>query len=458
MRKALIDTKALRLASFGLRGYVGDTMDPRVVIDFAAAFATVKEGGKILLGRDTRYSSPMLHSAVISGLLSAGCEVLDFGICPTPLLQFSVPAYEAQGAVSISGGHHGRGWNTVMLISSDGSYLEPIGGETLLDIFHAGDFLEQDWQNLGHVRNIEDCSTAYFDALEGILDTERIQASNFTVLIDPVGGAGCNYLEPFAQRFGLNLIPINNEPTGYLAREPEPRPRSAAQMASTIHYLQADVGFVLDSDMSRMSLVSEVGEPASEECTFAVIANHFLTKQSGTIVTNCCTTGMIDFIAKRLDVPIVKSRVGQAYIVSALADEEGVIGGEGSGGVCVPAFSPAFDGFLMMGLVLEAMAQTGSTLSQLLQALPRCHIVKRQIQLGSRGGYLALEQVGKKWADISEGTIDYTDGLRVDFEDGWIHARASRTEQLVRVISESESRLVAEERAEKAIRDIELLV
>ena len=456
MKNVADDSKALQVASFGIRGYVGETLEPAVVIDFASAFATFKEGGRILLGRDTRYSSPMLHAAVVSGLLSAGCEVLDFGICPAPMLQFSVRSYDASGAVAISGGHNAMGWNAVTLISNDGAYLEPVGGETVLDIFHSGDFLKRDWQGLGSIASVDNFDEAYFDALEGFIDAAAIRNANFTVLIDPAGGAGCSYLEPFARRFGFNLVPINAEPSGYLAREAEPRPRSARLMASTISYLNGNVGFVLNSDMSRMSLVSETAESASEEYTFAMIANHVLSKITGPVVTNCCTTNMIDYIADRSNVPVVKTRVGQAYIISALADEQGIIGGEGSGGVCFPSFSRAFDGFMMMGLLLEAMAQTGSTLSELLDGLPRNHIIKRSVHIGPRDGHLALEHLEKKWIEDPAASINYMDGLRIDFEDGWIHARSVRTEQLVRIISESANRTVAESRAERTIRDIEI--
>jgi phosphomannomutase len=350
--------KTLRVASFGIRGYVGESLTPKVVIDYASAFATFVDGGRVLIGRDTRYSSPMLYSALVSGLLSAGCEVLDFGVCPTPILQFSVGPFKAAGAVSISGGHNAMGWNALSLIDADGAFLTPLGGETVLDVFHAGDFLKQDWQRMGAVHGATGFAEPYFRALEQHVDVAVIRDAKLTVLIDPVGGAGCGYLEAFAKTLGFKLVPINAQPSGYLAREAEPRPRSALQMASFITPLKGDVGFVLSSDMGRMSLVTEEGEPASEEYTFAVIADHVLGKRKGTIVTNGCTTRTIDDIAAAHQVPVVKTSVGQAFVVSALMDEQGVLGGEGSGSAVLPAFSRAFDGFLMMALILEFMAET----------------------------------------------------------------------------------------------------
>ena len=434
---------------------MGESITPKVLIDFASAFATFVEGGRVLIGRDTRYSSPMIHSAVVSGLLSAGCEVIDFEICPTPIVQFSVVPMKAAGALSISGGHNSMGWNALTLIGSDGSFLSPLGGETVLDVFHAGDFRKQDWRNMGTIRNANDFREPYFEALEKYVNVDAIRKAGFTVLIDPVGGAGCSFLESFAGRFGFSLIPINAQPSGYLAREAEPRPRSALQMASIIKRLGGHVGFVLSSDMGRLSLVTEEGEPASEEYTFAVIANHILSKRTGTIVTNCCTTRMIDDIARNKKAIVVKTPVGQAYIVAGLMDEQGILGGEGSGSVALPAFSRAFDGFLMMTLVLEAMAEGVKTLSELIKSMPRYHIVKKRVLCDSRKGYHALEILRDRLENQAVCLVDHTDGMRVDWDDGWVHARASQTEQMIRVISEAKNRAVAEQRADEISRVIE---
>lgn len=446
--------KTLRISSFGIRGFVGESLAPRVLVDYASAFASFLDGRPVLVGRDTRYSSPMLHSCVVSGLMSAGCEVLDCGVCPTPILQFSVQRFGAGGAIAISGGHNPMGWNALTLIGQDGAVLSPLGGESVLDTFHAGDFRKMDWAHLGAVRELDDLAGAYFDAMEKHADLDAIRGAGFTVLIDPVGGAGCAYLEPFAKRIGVRLVPVNAEPSGYLAREPEPRPRNAQQLASIIRPVKGHVGFVLSSDMGRLSLVTEEGEPLSEEFTFAVIADRILERRSGPVVTNCCTSRMVDDIAAARGAPVVKTPVGQAYVVSALMDEQGVIGGEGNGSVVLPAFSRAFDGFLMMVLVLEAMALKKQPISRLIKALPRYHIVKRRLPCDSRRGYPALAALKERLA-AGDGRVDLADGIRVDWDDGWVHARASQTEQLIRVISEAKTRAVAARRVEDVARMIE---
>jgi phosphomannomutase len=449
--------KGIRLASFGIRGFIGESLHPRNLMDFACAFGTFNEGGRILLGRDTRYSSDMLHESVVAGLLSCGCEIIDFDICPAPILQYSVQAYGAAGAISISGGHNGPGWNAMTLIGNDGAYLNPQGGQIVLDYYHAANFHQAAWDGMGSIVEDQHYVQPYFEALCAFLEVDAIREQSFTVLIDPVGGAGCPFIEPFAEALGFKLISVNGEPSGYLARDPEPRPRTARHLCGIIGHVDGDVGFVLNSDMSRLSLVSETGEPASEEYTFPLIADHVLRKQAGVLVTNTCTTRSLDAVAALRGSRAVKTPVGQAHVLARLIDEDGVIGGEGNGSVAVPAFSRSFDGFLMMGLVLEAMAKRRKTLSELLAELPRYHVVKTSCPCSSSEAYHALDRLRIELSEDPEiHSVELVDGVRVDWLESWVHARASRTEQSIRIISEATTMAMAKEKNEFVRRILDL--
>jgi phosphomannomutase len=450
--------RTLRLSSFGVQGSVGDGLTPELVIDVAAAFGTFLERGPVLVGRDTRQSSRMFHSAVVSGLLSTGCDVLDFGVCPTPMLQFSVGPFGAAGAISISGGHSPMGHNALQLIGAHGASIEPVVGETVLDIYHARDFTKAPWNRLGNLASPPDFAGPYFDSLAAHLQVEDIRRAGLTVVIDPVNGAGCRFIKPFAERLGLRLLPVNDVESGYLAHDPEPRPRNARQAAALMSHIPAAIGFISSSDMGRLSLVSESGETASEEYTFPIIANHVLSRQGGVVVTNCCTTRTVDDVAAKHGATVVKTRVGQAYVISAMADENGVIGGEGNGSVALPTFSRGFDAFLMMGLILEAMATRGASASDLIRDLPRYHIVKRQAAGEAHRGYRALDAMADDASWHEGGTLSALDGLRVDWEDGWLHLRASQTAPIVRIISESRDKDLAENRALNAARLLEHLL
>ena len=236
--------KMLRLSSSGLRGFAGTSLTPRDIVDYASALATHIQGGPVVVGRDTRYSSPMVYSAAISGLLNAGCDIIDLGICPTPLVQFAVRHYDAAAGLSITGGHKRSGWNSLNIINSDGSIFDPLSGQTILDSFYSKDFLKADWQGMGKVIQSDSFLLPYLDNLESCINIEAIRAANFTVLMDPVGGAGAPYLDIFAKRLGLKLVPINGDVNGYLAREAEPRPRSSDPRAQAMWIRALPVGSI----------------------------------------------------------------------------------------------------------------------------------------------------------------------------------------------------------------------
>ncbi len=447
--------KTLRLSPFGLRGFTGDSLTMRAVLDYASAFASFAAGRRVLLARDTRGSSAMLAAAAGSALVAAGCEVLDLGICPAPILQFSVPANGAEGAILIGGGHLAAGWNSIQLVGPDGAPLDPLAGETVLDLYHAGAFARRGWDGLGRLQPAEAFLAPYLEALTRHLGVAAVRRAGFRVLLDPVGGAACPFLAPLTRALGVDAVAVNGEPSAYLARDPEPRPRNARPLAAMMRPLGAHAGFLFSSDASRVSLVTEEGEPVSEEMSLAIAADQALRRAQGPVVVNCCTSRMIDDLAAARGVPLIKTPVGQAHVMAGLADEDGVVGGEGSGSVAVPAFSRAFDGFLLMGLVLEAMAVSGRPLSALVGALRRYHIVKRTVRWSAGGSYRALDVLRERRPDVRDGRADETDGFRVDVADGWVHARASRTVPLVRIISESTDRAVAEARAEAWVRAIE---
>jgi phosphomannomutase len=370
-------------------------------------------------------------------------------------MQFMIPELGASGGVSVSGAHHPQGWNSISLFDGSGGFMSPSEGEVVLEVMRGGEYHKARWNEIGHLTALEEgCLGAYFERLTAFLDVKAIRARGFKVLMDPVCGSACLYLERLAGALGISLVAINGKVSGYLPREAEPRPRSASQVASVIGAVNADAGFLLSSDGGRLSLVTEDGEPLSEECTFALITRHMLAKKAGTIVTNCCTTGAVDDAVREFGGTLVKTRVGQPYITAAMLDEGARLGGEGNGSVCVPAFSRAFDGFLMTGLILEMMAHRGKKLSELRRQLSARTMIKRRIDCDSQRGYAALNAVRDIYRSSSDWAVDVTDGVRLDDAAGWIHVRVSRTQHAVRIMAESEDREWAENRVREMERSL----
>jgi phosphomannomutase len=425
--------KLLKIGLSGVRGIVGETIVPELVMDFACAFGTFLDSKKVLVGRDTRISGPMLHEATLSALVSTGCDVLDLGVCPTPIIQYMVKSQKARGAVSITAGHNDLKWNALTFIDRDGTYLNVFQGEEVLDIYHLGKFAKVSVDRLGSIKRAEDYLDVYFKKLRKFINADAIKRAKFKVVIDPCNGAGAKIIDIFSQQLGFELIPVNNEPNGYFPHDPEPRPRNAQEVASIIKVVNADVGFLLNSDVSRVSLVAENGETLSEEFTFPLIADHCLKKKPGIVITNHSSSRMIDDVAREKNCPVVKVKVGQSYSIQSLLNEDGVMSGEGSGGVAIPDFQLAFDGFLTMSMILEIMAEKKKKISELVRELPRYHIVKEKIYCPPTKIHSVVNEVKKLYANCD---IDSSDGIKVEDNDGWVHVRArERAEEVMNFIS-----------------------
>ena len=440
--------RLLRFSGSGVRGIVGQTLTPELITDFACAFGTYVQSGPVAVGRDTRTSGEMVKSSVFAGLLSTGCPVIDLGIGPTPIVQFMVRKLSASGGIAIGAGHNDARWNALGLINSEGTHLDPYQGEEVLDIYHSGEFTKRPWDALGTIEKRDDYLPIYLDRLCAFLDVGAIREAGFTAIIDPCNGAAAGIVDLFCERLGCQLIPINNEPTGIFPHDPEPRPRNARQIASIVKPVQADIGFLLSSDGARVSIVTDIGETVSEEYTFPLVLEHFLGRTRGPVVTNLSTTKMVDDIARRYDCPLIKSQVGQVYSLHTTLTEDAVIAGEGCGTVAVPQFHPGFDAFLAMGLILEMMAMRQKRISELLKELPQYYIVKEKVYCPPENVHNILGKVREQYRTNKP---DLTDGVRVDWNDGWLHVRASTTEPLIRVIAESNDEQTARERADRAI-------
>ncbi len=450
--------QSLRLGSAGMRGEVGSALTPTLVISFASAFGTYAEGGKIVIGRDSRNSSPMLHVAVTSALQSCGCKIIDAGLCSAPLLQFLVPYLKADGGLLIGGGHHPAEWNAIVPIGENGAYLNNRRMQELLDIYHNGRFRNCVWNKIGKVEYMPDKAyDKYLDKICALMDVNLISSRKFKVIADFCGGSGSCLAKGFAERLGIDLIPLNDTPTGILPHDPEPRPRSSFQVKSFMSHLKADIGFVFNSDMSRTAITTDIGETLSEEYTFPLVASHVLLKSEApsTVITNWCTTRTLDDVVASFKGNVEKTKVGQAPIIDDMLELDAKLAGDGSGSVALKDSVPAFDSYLTMGLILESMAARNARSSELAGSIPRYHIIKRKVQCQSSHAYSLLRNLKSQFhgAKMTEH-----DGFRFDWSDGWIHLRAAMTEPIIRMIVEWRTKEEAEEKALQVRSLLERLV
>lgn len=417
---------------------VGQTFTPELAVAFAQALGTYLDSGRILVCRDTRRSGPMVHAAVLSGLLAAGCEVIDLDICPTPSLQLAVKWLRAEGGISVTAGHNPEPWNALKFVRADGLYLNTTQADELLDIFHQAEFAKATWRGIRSTVERQDAVAHHLEILSRAFDVQSIRARRLTVAVDCCNSS-CSLLSPpWLNALGCNVLAVNDDPTMAFPHAPEPGPQTMDQLRAVLLAGRAHVGFAHDADGERLGLVTEAGEMLSEESTLAMAAEIQLRREVGPVVTNISTSMTVERIAARHGAPVIRTPVGQAFISEAMIEVGAVIGGEGSGGIIVPRVQWTHDSAAAVGLILEHMAGTGEPLSDLAAALPRFILLKHNIPVEPDRIHSLIQRMRD---ELEQESLDYdeTDGIKVTWPDGWVQVRVSNTESMIRVIAESES-------------------
>lgn len=428
----------LRISPAGLRGIVGSGLTATHVLDFAAAFATFLEPrGRVVIGRDPRVSSVMMREGVTGALLAAGHEVIDLGIVPTPVIQHAIRRLEAQGGVSIGASHNPAEWNALKFFTRGGSYLSSAQSEELLDIYHLRKFRFAGHAGTG--RRIEDATAidAYLDTLEAGFPLEKLR--RFRVLVDCTNGTSGLILRRMMERFGLQLILINEALEGRaFVHEPATTKKMAElQLAPLVRTVGADAGFLFDIDSDRVAFATEQGEAASEELVQVVIADEMLERGCGRVVlTNLSSTALLEEVAHKHGGRVVRLPVGRQAVIDALAGlamEQVAVAGEGTGAVMMPQFPYVYDGIAAMLRILERMERRGEPFSHLIAGYAEHIILKGKIPVRTRFIPDLFDELEQRW---TEARRNRQDGLRLDWEDRWVHVRVSQTEPVIRVICE----------------------
>jgi phosphomannomutase len=440
--------KNLLFSISGMRGIVGKELTPNVVSRYALAFGNYCQGGKIVLGRDSRVSGEMLRYGVILGLVASGVEVIDLGICPTPTVQIAAENLKAHGLV-ITASHNPIQWNGLKFIGPDGIFLFPKQGERLFKIANSPKITCRSWNRLGKI-NVE--KSWIKKHIHMILKLKYVQKASIRkkrikVVLDCNNGAGSEIATLLLKNLGCRVFELNCNLTGIFVHPPEPLPQNLRMLCQRVKEKRADIGFALDPDGDRLAIVSERGEPLGEENTLALAAKFILSKSPGNVVVNVSTSKKIEEIAKEFGVKVYRSKVGEAFVARKLKAVKGTIGGEGNGGVILPELHYGRDGLLGMALILEYLTESKRSVSELAGELPGYHMVKKKI--GIKGNLIPrLKRLENKY---KKAKINRIDGSRFDFAESWVHVRKSNTEPVVRIMAEAKSKARANKLANEAI-------
>jgi phosphomannomutase len=418
----------------GLRGIVGESLTPEVAIRYACAFAAGAPPGPLVLSRDGRATGQMLCDAISAGLMAIGRDVIDADVAATPTTGVLVRALNAAGGIQISASHNPPEYNGLKLFSDQGRVIPAAAGERVIERYRDGapGWVRHD--RIGTKQTCADSTSRHLELVLATVDVARIRGRRFRVLLDANHGAGGILGRRLLEALGCQVIVLGESADGRFAHTPEPTAENLATVLPRVPGERADIGFCQDPDADRLAMIDETGRYLGEEYTLALCADHLLTGAPGPAVTNCSTSRMTEDVAARHGVPFHRSAVGEANVVDKMLAVGAVLGGEGNGGVIDPRVGLVRDSFVGMALLLDAMASSGQSISQLAAALPRYAIEKTKITLPRERITEALDALQRHFTDAA---CDRLDGLRLDWPGKWLLVRGSNTEPIVRAIAEA---------------------
>ncbi len=424
----------------GARGIVGKTIDVDVVTRLSLAFCSTLPDGSVVVGRDTRPSGESLKHAVMASVTATGRECIDLGIATTPTVEIMVEKLGAAGGIIVTASHNPVEWNALKFLDARGVFIDKSTGDTVYNAYLNERFHFCDARSTGKVTRYHQ---SVRDHIDGVLNLDAVDAAllrrrSFRVVVDAINGAGSVIAPDLLRELGAKVIALNCKTDGDFYRNPEPRAENITDLAEKVKSEKADIGFALDPDADRLAVVDERGTPLSEEYSLALAVDEVLGRdKSGPVVVNMSTSALIDWVASKHGVDVIRTPVGEAHVVDRMLHERSPIGGEGNGGIIYPTLHPGRDGILGMALILQLLASRGETLSEQVARYPAFHMSKTKIEWD---GEFSAERISTIIEALEPAKIDRQDGVKAIFDDGWFHVRISNTEGLVRVMAESMSR------------------
>lgn len=445
------------LSISGLRGTIGDAdgLDPVFAMEFAAAVGTLAGGGTFVVSRDGRSTGTMLKSAVVAGLTSVGCDVVDADIATTPTCGVLITELKAAGGLQITASHNPIEWNGLKPFTAGGSVFDAETGKKLLTILESKKFAYRKHDGIGKVTTLDDPLQAHLARVFKLVDVDAIKAKNFRVVLDCNHGSGGLAGPRLLEALGCEVIVLGGTPDGKFEHIPEPLAENLTELAAKVKVLRANVGFAQDPDADRLAIVDETGSYIGEELTLALAVDHVLPTRKGTVVVNGSTSRVTADLAAKYGSQFFRSAVGEANVVSMMKEKHSTIGGEGNGGVIEPQVGYVRDSLVAMAYILDGLAKRGGTLSKWVSELPTYTIVKKKVTCPASFVAPACEALSKTYSDATATTGD---GLRLDWPNKWVQIRASNTEPIVRVIAEAATEAEANTLADGAMEVVQNVI
>lgn len=448
----------------GIRGTIGgrpgDNLTPVDAVKFAAAYGSwLKESRpqsayKVVIGRDARISGPMIQQLVVNTLIGLGIDVLDLGLSTTPTVEIAVPLEKADGGIILTASHNPKQWNALKLLNDKGEFLDGKEGSKILQIAEKEEFTFADVDQLGKLSS----HGGYIDLhIEQVLklnlvDADTIRAKKFKVVVDGVNSSGGIAIPKLLKALGVEVVELYCDPNGHFPHNPEPLKEHLGDICKLVVKEGADLGIVVDPDVDRLAFITEEGEMFGEEYTLVACADYVLSKTPGNTVSNLSSSRALKDVTIKYGGTYEASAVGEVNVVAKMKEVNAVIGGEGNGGIIYPESHYGRDSLVGTALFLMLLSEFGEPVSALKASYPAYFMSKKKIQLTPDLDVdLILRSMAAQYENENVSTID---GVKVDFENSWVHLRKSNTEPIIRIYTEAPTQEEADTLADRIISEI----
>ena len=449
---------ALIASISGIRGTIGgdpgNNLTPIDIVNFTTAFGvwlrTKSTSNSVVIGRDARPSGPVLESLVASTLVSLGFEVINLGLSTTPTVEMAIPDYGAAGGIVLTASHNPKEWNALKLLNRKGEFVTQKDGNEILEILDKRYFRFVEVDDMGWVRHEPNYLQTHIRKILQIplVDAFAVEKANYHIVVDGVNSSGGIAVPELLKAMGVTQITcLNCEPTGQFAHNPEPLKENLGEICEYIKTHGADLGIVVDPDVDRLCFIDENGNLFGEEYTLVAAADYVLEWNKGTVVSNLSSSRALRDLAESKGCPYKASAVGEVNVTEKMKRFDAVIGGEGNGGIIYPDLHYGRDALVGIALVLSHLAKCKVTMSELRSRYADYYMSKQKVALSE--GIDVDKLLAQIQEQYKEEKINDVDGVKIDFEDSWVHLRKSNTEPIIRIYSEAKSQEAADELANK---------
>jgi phosphomannomutase len=346
---------------------------------------------------------------------------------------------QAQGGIIITASHNPKQWNALKLLNEKGEFISAADGEELMQFVSDQSYDFTDVDSLGSITTSKDALEAHIEAILALpqVDVSAIKAAGFSAVVDGVNSSGGVAVPTLLEKLGVKTAKIHCTPNGEFPHNPEPLEEHLVDLSDAVTAQHADLGIAVDPDVDRLVFMDENGLLFGEEYTLVACADYMLQSEKGPLVSNLSSSRALADLANAYGVNYHASAVGEVHVVAKMKEVKALIGGEGNGGVILPALHYGRDALVGIALFLSHLAKEKVSVSVLKKRYSAYVMDKKKIELSPTWDTDALlAAVATAFADARVTTID---GVKIDFDDSWIHLRKSNTEPIIRLYGEAKS-------------------